>query len=87
MAKPPLERAANGLERIGEAAVSAARLGEHTMPQWFDLAERFVDTCERAVDVAEDAAVRSGLASSKTVIQASERAQKWALSNAPESDG
>ncbi len=87
MARPPMEIAANGLGRIGDAAVNAVQLAKHTMPQWFTLAERFVDTFERAVDVAEDASVRSGAASAETIVRASERAQKWALDNAPESDG
>jgi hypothetical protein len=72
-----MDKAGAGLETMGDAAVDALNLFTATMPQWFALFERFVDNVERGVNVAEDAAVRSGLATPETVARSHERAGEW----------
>ena len=51
----PMERASKGLYKAGQALDSMHLLARHVLPQWFDLAERFVDQVERIADQAERA--------------------------------
>ena len=53
---PPLERAADGVQRVGIAAEKAVDLARSVLPQFYDLAERFVVAHEKIAVVSVYAA-------------------------------
>lgn len=78
-----MDKAGAGLEGMAEAADDMHDLMLVTMPQWFGLFERFVDALERGVDVAENATVRSGLASMSSVYRSTERERLFTMALDP----